>query len=122
MKPIDSIVSSEYPAKYKLSPNTIVIPVNNKSIIITDMNEEIVFLFVPFKKNWIIILIIIVITRVGMVGLKPQPVIITNINNNARLKYILRKVFIPLLPPIISNSIRRIIVNSFIILYPSFYT
>ena len=62
------------------------IPVNNNSINITDINEDNVFLLYPFKKNNIIILIIIHITRVGIVGVKPHPVIITNININARLK------------------------------------
>lgn len=98
-----------------LFPSMIVILVNTNNISITDINDDTVFLFVPFKKNCIIILIIIDITRVGIVGLKPQLVIITNINNNARLKYILKKVFIPLLPPISINNTRRIIVSSFII-------
>ena len=91
------------------------IPVNTSNINITDINDDIVFSFVPFKKNCIIILIIIDITRVGIVGLNPQPVIITNININARLKYILKNVFIPLFPPISNSNIRRIIVSSFII-------
>jgi len=98
-----------------LFPSMIVILVNTNNISITDINEDTVFLFVPFKKNCIIILIIIDITRVGIVGLKPQLVIITSINNNARLKYILKKVFIPLLPPISISNTRRIIVSSFII-------
>ena len=97
-------------------PSRIVIPVNNSSINITDINEDIVFLLYPFKKNSIIILIIVHIISVGMVGLKPQPVIITSININARLKYILKNVFIPLLPPISNSNTRRIIVSSFIIL------
>ena len=98
-----------------LFPSMIVILVNINNISITDINEDTVFLFVPFKKNCIIILIIIDFTRVGIVGLKPQLVIITNINNNARLKYILKKVFRPLLPPISINNTRRIIVSIFII-------
>ena len=112
---MDSIVSSEYPAIYILFPSNMVIPVNTSNINITDINEDTVFSFVPFKKNCIIILIIIDITSVGIVGLNPQLVIITNININARLKYILKKVFRPLLPPININNIRRIIVSSFII-------
>ncbi len=86
MNPIDSIVSSEYPEIYILFPSSIVILVNIINIKITDINEDTVFGFVPFKKNCIIILIIIDITSVGIVGLNPQLVIITNINNNARLK------------------------------------
>ena len=101
---------------YILFPNIIVIPVNSNSIRVTDRNEDTVLWFVPFKKNCIIILIIIDITRVGMVGLKPQPVIITKININAKLKYILKNVFSPLVLPISNSSIRRIIVSSFIIL------
>lgn len=69
-----------------LFPSNIVIPVNNSNTSITDINEDIVFLLYPFKKNNIIILIIVDITRVGIVGLNPQDVIITNININARLK------------------------------------
>ena len=51
----------------------------------TDINEDTVLGFVPFKKNCIIILIIIDITRVGIVGLNPQLVIIININNKIKL-------------------------------------
>lgn len=69
-----------------LLPNIIVIIVNTSNINITDINDDIVFSFVPFKKNCIIILIIIDITSVGIVGLNPQLVIITNINNSAKLK------------------------------------
>ena len=42
MKPIDSIVSSEYPAIYMLLPNIIVIIVNTSNINITDINDDIV--------------------------------------------------------------------------------
>lgn len=61
-----------------------VININIIKIIITDINEEIVFILVPFKKNKIIELIIRHIINVGIVGLNPQPTINTNININAR--------------------------------------
>lgn len=84
--PIESIVSSVYPWIYILFPSIKVIIVNTINIRITEMNEEIVFLLYPFKKNSIIVLIIIHIIRVGIVGLKPHPVIITNINSKAKLR------------------------------------
>ena len=77
--PIVSIVSSVKPWIYMLFPIINVIVVNISNIIITEMNDDIVFLLYPFKKNNIIILIIIHIIRVGSVGLKPHPTIINNI-------------------------------------------
>lgn len=44
----------------------------------TAIKEEIVFLFVPFRKNKIMVLIMIQITKVGINGLNPHPTIITN--------------------------------------------
>lgn len=82
--PTESIVSSAYPWIYILFPSIKVIKVNTIKVIITDINEDIVFLFVPFKKNNIIILIIVHIIRVGIVGLNPHPTIITSINNSAK--------------------------------------
>jgi len=105
---------------YMLFPSNTVIDVNINNMSITEINEDNVFLLYPFKKNWIIILIIIDITSVGMVGLNPQPIIITRINSSAKLKYILRKVFIPLFPPIIRSNARRIIVSTFIICLSSY--
>ena len=54
---------------------------NSSNIIVTEMNDDIVFLLYPFKKNNIIILIIIHITRVGIVGLNPHPTIMCNMNS-----------------------------------------
>ena len=82
--PTVSIVSSVYPWIYILFPSINVIMVNTINIRITDINDDIVFLLYPFKKNKIIVLIIIHIIRVGIVGLNPQPVIITNINSNVK--------------------------------------
>lgn len=58
--------------------------VNTINVSITDINEDIVFLLYPFKKNNIIILIIVHITSVGIVGLNPHPTMITKINSKAR--------------------------------------
>lgn len=62
-----------------------VINVNIIKMIITDINDEIVFIFVPFKKNKITELIIIQMINVGIVGLNPHPTINTNIKISARL-------------------------------------
>lgn len=86
--PIESIVSSGYPWIYILLFNINVIIVNIINNMITDINEDIVFLFVPFRKNNINILIIIHNTRVGMVGLKFHPAIRININSKIKLRYI----------------------------------
>ena len=61
-------------------------------------------------------LIIVHITSVGIVGLKPQPTMITKINSNARFIYIVKKVFIPLLPPIIVSNTNNIRDSNFIII------
>ena len=89
---------------------------NSSNIIVTEMNDDIVFLLYPFNKNNIIILIIIHITRGGIVGLNPHPTIIRNMNSKAKLIYLVRNVFIPLLPPIIVSSISNIRDSSFIII------
>lgn len=99
-----------------LLPIINVIIVNISNIIVTEMNDDNVFLLYPFKKNNIIILIIIHITKVGIVGLNPHPTIINNMNSKAKLIYIVRNVFIPLLPPIIVSNINNIRDSSFIII------
>ena len=114
--PIDSIVSSLYPCIYILLLIIKDIIVNSISNIITEINEDIVFLFIPFKKNKIIVLIIIQITIVGIVGLKPHPTIIININSRVRFMYIVKNVFIPLFPPISIKRLSNIKDNAFIII------
>lgn len=52
--------------------------------MVTAIKDEIVFWLVPFKKNRIMILIMIQITNVGIRGLKPQPTMITKRKINAR--------------------------------------
>lgn len=104
-----------------LFPNKHVIPINISNKKHTDTNDTIVFLFVPFKKNNIIVLIIIHIMNVGIMGLKPHPTIITKININARFIYIVINVFKPLLPPIDRRRIKSIKDSIFIIFYSSFY-
>lgn len=110
------MVSSAYPWIYILLPRRQVISININNSEHTDMNDTIVFLFVPFKKNNIIVLIIIHITSVGIIGLNPHPTIITNRNINARFIYIVKNVFRPLLPPINSRRINNISDNTFIII------
>ena len=55
------------------------------------------------------------ITKVGMVGLNPQPMIIINNIIKARLRYIVKNVFKPLLPPISNKRINNIIDSTLII-------
>lgn len=59
--------------------------------------------------------------NVGIIGLNPQPTIITNRNINARFIYIVKNVFKPLFPPINRRRIKSIKDSIFIILYSSFY-
>lgn len=110
-----------YPWIYILFPNKQVILINISNSKHTDINDTIVFLFVPFKKNRIIILIIIHIMNVGIMGLNPHPTIITNRNIKAKFIYIVKNVFKPLLPPIIRRRINNISDSIFIIIYASFY-
>lgn len=117
-----SIVSSEYPWIYIKFPKVIVIIVNIIKIIVTEINDDIVFLLTPFKKNKIIVLIIKHITIVGIVGLNPHPTIIIRRNNKARFIYIVKNVFKPLLPQIKTRRINNIKDSIFIIYYRSFYT
>ena len=89
---------------------------NIRRTIITDINEDLVFILYPFKTNSIIKDMSIHITNVGMVGLNPQPIIIINNNINAKLRYIVINVFKPRLPPISSKRINNIIDNTLIII------
>lgn len=57
---------------------------NRINNMVTAIKDEIVFWLVPFKKNRIMILIMIQITNVGIRGLKPQPTMITKRKINAR--------------------------------------
>mgnify|MGYP003306208850 CR=1 FL=1 len=66
--------------------NNKVIKVNIIRIKDTDINDDIVFLLKPFKKNNMSTDIIKQITNVGIKGLNPQPTKITIININAKLK------------------------------------
>ena len=91
------------------------------SVINTDINEDKVFLLYPFKKNKIIVDITIHIINVGMVGLKPHPTIIIRSISKPKLKYMVRNVLKPLLPPIRISRTNNMIDSAVIIFLASFY-